>query len=155
MPPGRPRKPKEVKLLEGTYRPNRDPGDRLQYSLLAEIPNPPEELSKYGKTAVNEWYFICGELQAANMLQATDLFLISAYCIEMATYFKCVRLLKSTLTYMTKNGPRKRPEVSIKNDSLKAAMQIASKLGFSPTDREKLTSPKKPEPSDVIANLLT
>lgn len=87
---GRPRKPTELKKIEGTYRKDRDIG-QVDAEVLAEVPPPPNSLSA---TAKREWGIICTWLFAKNLLAHTDLSLLAMYCAEVARYFDLEKQIK-------------------------------------------------------------
>ncbi|GAH05606.1 unnamed protein product, partial [marine sediment metagenome] len=68
----RPDKPKDQKMLEGTYRKDRDKGG-LVLPKLSEIPEPPKYLSTLAKE-----YFknICLTLKEFNILTGADIYLV-------------------------------------------------------------------------------
>ena len=79
--------------MQGTAHPCRVLENEMQVSNLANIPDPPFELSPQ---AQREYYIICQELLAKKMLHLVDLSLLTAYSNEMALYIEKEKTLKTT-----------------------------------------------------------
>ncbi|WP_234734510.1 phage terminase small subunit P27 family [Tellurirhabdus bombi] len=151
MPGGRPRKPVEVKILEGTHRKDREVASPAQPTLLIEMPEPPCPL---GRFALGIWVSRCTWLMDMNLLGTTDREALAQYCIEMANYFKYNRFLEKDgefkeiqdeegnfIKYVT------HPYVAMRDAAFSKANQLSTKFGFTPGDRSKISAgvPKKQE----------
>lgn len=136
MAAGRPNKPKSLKILEGTYRPDRDHGV-LEFEKITEIPKPPTHLSSIGKKIFIE---ITDILISVKILETIDIHTVVMLCEEMATYYEMTRKLKKVKTYTYRNGAGnlvKRPELAIRNEAMKNATSIMAQLGLTPSMRQK------------------
>ncbi|QHV99212.1 phage terminase small subunit P27 family [Spirosoma endbachense] len=159
MPPGRPAKPTAVKVLEGTYRPDRALSNEVQPDLLAQIPEPPEGLGEWG---VREWHVVCRWLHDTGNLAATDLSLIAAYCNEVSNYWEYDAQVKSkgaVVAIKNKDGlvvrVQKNPFTALRKDSLDAALKLATQFGFTPSARTRLTMGAIPDkPKSKMAQLM-
>lgn len=152
MSGGRPPKPIELHEAEGTYRADRHNVTPVSGNLLTEPPPPPKTLSKLAK---KEWEIVTAWMCQRNILAETDLSLIAVYCTEMATYFKCQKVIrKHGMTQdICKTVPAKkegekdtvivtkivvRPEVARQKEAAKLALQYATQFGYTPSARTKL-----------------
>lgn len=146
MGPGRPSKPKAVKVLQGTYREDRALPDEVQPELLASIPDPPDGLGDWGR---REWAIVCRWLHDVGCLASTDLSLIAAYCNEVSNYWDYDSQVKSkgaVVAIKNKEGVvvkvQKNPFTTLRKESLAQALHLASQFGFTPAARSRLSSPK-------------
>jgi len=142
----RPKTPNEIKKQQGTFQQCREPKKQMTPAKFEGIPKPPKQLIKEG---MDLWNAAVQELQNLDMLYDVDLPMLVSYCNEMGTYFKMQDIInKKGEIYMqeTSSGlvPKTRPEVYIAKNSLKIAITIASKFGFTPADRTKIEAPQKP-----------
>lgn len=152
MAAGRPKKPTEIKLLEGTAREDRELKNQMMPSKISHAPSPPTWMSKDAK---KEWKATCQDLIELDMLYRVDLGLLAAYCVEMSNYIDAVKKLKDPeigyVTYITREDGTKYPILSpwntVKNQSLKNAMGIANQFGFTPSARTKISATPKDEES--------
>lgn len=142
MPAGRPPKPTAVKVLEGTYRPDRAHPNEVSPELLAQIPNPPDGLGDWGQ---REWHTVCRWLHTVGNLAATDLSLIAAYCNEIDNYWSYdghVKKSGAIIAIKNKDGlvvkVQKNPYAALRKDSLGEALRLASQFGFTPAARTRL-----------------
>ena len=154
MAAGRPRKPEEVKKIEGTSRKDRTNHNRLNYDKISEAPPAPDYLGPKGKKLYED---LAGHCIKIGVLQEVDLSLLAAYATEMETYLNCQTVFKKKGRVYHKpniNGdkiPMPRPEVKIAQESLAKAIQIASQFGFSPSARERISmKPITPKPSAIM-----
>lgn len=136
MAVGRPNKPKSLKILEGTYRKDRDHGV-LEFEKIDEIPKPPTHLSTIGKKIFKE---ITDILISVKILESIDIHTVVMLCEELATYYEMTRKIKKVKSYTYRNGANnlvKRPELAIRNEALKNATSIMAQLGLTPSMRQK------------------
>lgn len=133
---------------------------------IARIKEPPyEEMTSDG---LEIWTKLWQRKPEDLILLPVDYFPLSAYCEEMALYYRCRNFVKKNGLFYYPNKPKKdgeeskqqykvvHPEVAIGNNALKNAQSIASKLGLTPLDRKKLNTgsdEKKNEPKDPFADV--
>lgn len=133
---GRPNKPKELKILEGTYRKDRDHGV-LQFEKITEIPKPPTHLSRIGKQI---WKEVTDILISVKILETIDIHTVAILCEELATYYEMTRKIKKVKSHTYRNGANnlvKRPEIAIRNQAMKNATTLMAQLGLTPSMRQK------------------
>jgi P27 family predicted phage terminase small subunit len=160
MPAGRPKKPVAVKVLEGTYRPDRATANEPQPDILAQVPDPPKGMGKWG---VQEWLTVCHWLQGIGALASTDLSLIAAYCNEIDQYWEFDKKLKkegAVLKFYNPAGDlykvQAHPYAGLRKASLDNALKLAGQFGFTPAARARLTmgSAGTDKPKSKMAHLM-
>lgn len=145
---GRPRKPTEIKKLEGTYRKDRDISKNIpKFTRLISAGEAPDWFNAEQKSVFE---FITGELIRINILETVDIDLIIAYCIERAAYFKNSEIVNRVgTTKMTKNGyTTLRTESVAARFHLSNMMALAREFGFTPASRQKLLIKDKDKPDE-------
>lgn len=144
---GRPRKPTELKRLQGTYRPDREAKDEIKPPAVEDLPRAPAWMSTTGKRLYKN---MAPTLQEKKLLTVLDMDLFMTACHEYGKYIEFEKLLKKKgSTYEVwdedRNGNKylkavgQRPEVVISRNCLEAANKILSRFGFTPADRAKLS----------------
>lgn len=154
MSRGRPRKPVNIKKLEGTFRRDRDANkDLIDFGHVINAGEPPAYFNEFQK---KEFEYITSVLIRNNILQTTDINLVISYCIEANNYFKMEKKLRDNgITALSKGKIILRPEAKFMNDSFNRMIKITEKLGLSPVDRMKLTNINKvPVGKDPLAGEL-
>lgn len=156
MPGGRPRKPQELKKIEGTYRKDRDNENRPEFERITRLPDCPSYLTTNEAQAL--WNDVCQQLMRLKILQIVDLPMLAAYCQEMGKYFFYQTYLAKKGEYYESGGKiMARPQVKAAKEALQEAQKLAGKFGFTPADREKINvllsiqannNSKKEEPKD-------
>lgn len=145
---GRPNKPKELKVLEGTYRKDRDHGV-LQFEKITEIPKPPTHMSRIGKQIFKE---ITDILISVKILETIDIHTVVMLCEELATYYEMNRKIKKVKSHTYRNGANnlvKRPEIAIRNQAMKNATSLMAQLGLTPSMRQKYGFAPDAEPDQT------
>lgn len=137
-------KPTDQKKAAGTLRKSRTFADELKFDPLSATPAAPEFLGEYGRI---EWDRVVPQLQARGILTETDLSVLTAYCLEMQSYYEDRNLIKSGKvekflecenqgggTYYTVH-----PAVASGNKHLTAALKIATEFGLTPSSRTRIS----------------
>ena len=147
-----PKKPIEIKKLEGTYRKDRDKG-RLEVVKLDSIPETPEYLSEVAKD-----YFVnvCNTLLEYDLLSAADVLLV----VQLSQALE----LQQTAYENIKDGqavqlsPNKYQTVagwfSVWEKTSKKIAELSNLFGLNPSAREKFNIQKKEEEIDELQLLL-
>ena len=142
----RPKKPTKIKELQGTIRKCREEENEMQVAQVVEMPEAPSFLNDDG---AREWALVTNELANIKMLHLTDLSILSAYCHEMGTYYKIAKELGGNYTERTydKDGKLRASKISplykVMQNALQNAIKLASKFGFTPSDRASLSMPEQ------------
>jgi P27 family predicted phage terminase small subunit len=148
---GRPRKPTELKVLEG------NPGKRpIPINEIKPVPKSikcPEWLDEYAKAVWNEYG---PKLEKLGLFTEIDGLDFINLCIAAGD----VRLHTETLTrsghiLISPQGfEMQRPEVSMRNSAIKIITTISGKFGLSPSDRAGLVSTKDEDKGNKMSKLL-
>lgn len=129
-------------VLAGTFRPNRHAKTRLTFPLATGTA--PRWLSK---TAKAEWRRVAPLLLESGLLLEVDTAILGAYCTAFAGYLEAKALVEEQgqiviVESQTRTGrtskPIRNPAVTLMLDYQRSMLQAASKLGFSPFDRERI-----------------
>jgi P27 family predicted phage terminase small subunit len=135
MPRGRTPKPTRLKILQGTFRPDRAQSDEM--SVPIGTPSAPDVLNK---TALAEWERLVPILSASRVLTEADRGTLASYCMAWARWVEAEKILtsKGMTTTSPKGYEMQRPEVSIASNAQKAMERLASHLGLSPAARTRV-----------------
>lgn len=141
----RPRKPTNLKLIQGTYRKSRENPNEPQPEIC--IPEPPGFLTD---RALEEWHRIAPILESMGLLSKVDSMALAAYCAAVARLWLAEEQLKvEGLTVTNERGRRiKNPLVDVANAAAKQISMFASQFGMSPSTRSgvKAMQPEKENP---------
>lgn len=146
----RPRKPTNLKILQGTYRPDRANPNEPQPEICT--PEAPEFLSD---RALQEWQRIAPILEKLGLLSQVDKMALAAYCAAVARLWQAEEQLKNEgLTVTNERGRRiKNPLVDVANAATKQISLFASQFGMSPSTRSSVKA-KLPEKENPLAKFL-
>lgn len=143
---GRKRQPTAVKVLKGTDDPRWINPDEPKPDVLGAIPAPPVSLDIDELTI---WNDSCHYLKEVSMLHGIDLHSLAIYCREMATYHRCMDIVrKEGVVKEFENGAQRMDQINpyykVAKMALESANKIADKFGFNPSARASLkASPQK------------
>lgn len=146
MPAGRPRKPTALKLLEGTYRPDR---------ALANEPAPDAALLACPKglppLARAEWNRVAPELYTLGLSAKVDRASLVGYVLSYARAMQAEKqLLEEGLTMSTATGYlQAHPCVSIARNEWAAVSRFAAAFGFTPASRTRISVPDTASKGDT------
>ena len=140
---GRPRLPRNVKIIKGTFQPSRNPEREAEFSALGAIPPPPAKLNKFGKEL---WKKLIVELDGAGVLTKADLPAFEMMCASYGRYKLYEEWLeKSPL----KNVESPRGGVSAQAHQMNAEYEMCKKMmqqfGLTPSDRNRVGLSRKKE----------
>jgi P27 family predicted phage terminase small subunit len=131
MAAGRPRKPDELKILEGTFRKDRD-GDPSQAVQATGEPAPPPHLKG---EALAFWSEVVPGLVATGVAKAADAPALAGMCEWWARYRKLARRLDRMTGKAAKAMPQVVMMLGIAWDKFD---RVAARFGLTPSDRAKL-----------------
>ncbi len=138
---GRGKKPTNLKVLQGTYRADRDGDLKDQLQFPSYVPNAPDHLSKEGLV---EWGRISTILYEAGLLTKIDRAALAAYCQSYGRWVEAEYHLKDTgLVIQTTNGNViQNPLVGISNQAMEHMRKFLTEFGMTPASRAKVPKPK-------------
>ena len=143
MAKGRPPKPTELKILDGTYRKDRD-GKRATSSTgqqITEMPAPPKSLGKVGQ---QHWNTAAEILIGLGVLASSDLPALELYAATWQDKADCEADIAKNGYVQTnpKTGLESdRPAVKRRAAAIERIIRLIGRLGFSPADRRSLPAP--------------
>jgi phage terminase small subunit len=133
---GRPRKPIEAKILDGTYREDRD--GPLPQAVFEGVPSPPPDMKG---DALKFWKKHVPELVAKGIAKAIDGPQLALMCEWWAKYQRFSRMIEKM-----KNEDRRLVQAmtgcAIASDKFD---KIAARFGLTPSDRAKLRVSDQPK----------
>jgi P27 family predicted phage terminase small subunit len=142
----RPKKPKQIKEIQGTLRPSRELSNPMEVESLSTIPAAPDGLDKVGQ---DTWYSTASKLQELGLLSDLDLVMLKEYCYQvsiMQKAKKCIDEEGMTIIMQNKGGgmyPVKSPYIAIYNEALTHSCRIAQQFGFTPSSRQSISLPQQ------------
>jgi P27 family predicted phage terminase small subunit len=151
-----PRKPKVLKLQQGTYRSDRNPANEPEPErVVQEIP-PPKHLNKYAKKF---WKEICTELIDTGVLTVVDwaAFEICADSYGMYREMKeeIAKESGSLGIYLSDKNSQTVPMYAAMNKAIENFLKYSSTLGLNPVSRNRIDlKEKKKEEIDPMEALL-
>jgi P27 family predicted phage terminase small subunit len=136
---GRPKKPTEIKKLQGTEDKRWLVENEMKVLPLDEIPMAPDG---FDEETQQIWATVCRELQRNNLLAGCDLELLHGYCTLLRQYYLATEKLKKEGTViLSRHGDKvANPWYHIQGQSLKQATQIAQLFGITPSARSRISS---------------
>lgn len=147
MPAGRPRQPDEIKILNGTWRADRD-GDPTTAVVADGEPTPPRYLKK---EALAFWREIVPPLVANGIAKACDSAQLAIMCEWFARYCR----LSRRLDRMRDNAKALYQTTVLCGICWTNFDKLASRFGLTPSDRSKLRIvQKRSEPLDPAEEFL-
>jgi P27 family predicted phage terminase small subunit len=134
---GRPRKPTDLKKIEGTFRADRSLEQPMIVELSVGVPQPPAHLNELG---FEYWDITCKELKNNNLLAGADLGLVAGYCNELGLYKKACEINnKEGEVVVNRFGERVvSPWYDVRSKALKQATQMGQLFGITPSARARI-----------------
>ena len=134
-----------MRLIRGN--PSRRPLPKKEAEIPAEIPDPPQHLSKNAK---KEWERIAPALQSCGLLTKIDGTALGAYCDYFAQWAQASGKLKSQgMIIQTGFGPQVNPWLRISNNAIEGMKKILVEFGMTPSSRSRVkAAPKAEEKSE-------
>jgi P27 family predicted phage terminase small subunit len=133
---GRPRKPIEQKIAEGTLNATRDPKTPILIG-GRDLPQPSEYLSEGQRECFDK---LVVTLKDANILDSADAGMLELAAIEMANVIACNQYVFDNGIIMmgAMGGPINNPAVVSRAKSLNHLRQLYNELGIGPAARARM-----------------
>lgn len=151
MKPGRPKTPTALKVLRGTYRPDRAaPNEPMPE---AAIPDAPETLSPEAR---REWQRMAGQLCDLGLLTEIDRAALAMYCEFWADFTEASEMVeKQGKVIKTKAGNViENPYYSIKKRSADLARAFLAEFGMTPASRARVSAVVRQERKNPFAEVV-
>lgn len=148
--PGPAPKPSHLKVMQGTYRPDRAPKNEPKPE-----PSTPSCPTWLHAEAKREWRRIVPHLEQLGLLAQIDRAALAAYCQLYARWWEAEREIKvHGLTQITETGyVAQRPEVGISANALKQMRAYLAEFGLTPSSRSRIDLPSAPKPRNAFGDL--
>lgn len=138
----RPRKPSNLKVVQGTNRPHRNNKEPV---VVTEVPDCPDYL---GKEAKKYWEETARQLVNAGLIGLVDTALFSLHCDSYGRYVEISRKI-DTLDRMVSHSPNGMEMQSvwlqIRNKLHDQIIKTGTEFGLSPAARSKINLPAQSE----------
>lgn len=148
---GKPRKPKELKVLEGSYRADRDRGDAPILPAAATSTPAPKSLGEHGAKV---WRELFPDLVGAGIVTACDVPAFETYCRTHDEIADCDETLAKEGHYiLAGNGALKaHPALSVRFRWLSLQRDYAKQFGLTSASRQAIHVPTD---DDMEGGILT
>ncbi len=160
MPRGRPRKPRQRKIIQHTFRKDRNPGQEPAPPPVAAAPKPPRELNRWARRL---WKDLAPELQRQRLLTSLDLATLELLCASYGFYHECRDAIhhprgrgrsQSLKQYMRGGNSQTLPEVANMRVAWHIFNAYASQFGLSPASRNRIDVPKPKDGRSAMEKLI-
>lgn len=146
------KKPPELKVVDGTFRPDRDFGDTPEPPRAENRP-PPLFLDD---DATAEWERIAPELEDIGILAEIDETALAAYCVAVSRWKRAEKDIEENgITVDSQTGTKKNPSCTVANEALAQMRAFGSEFGLTPASRSRisvgLSGQKKPRNAQEAA----
>lgn len=161
---GQNRKSSQRKIVEGTFRADRNPKNEPDPQPVFELPKPPSHLNKYGKRC---WREVGEELVRKRILTLVDLPAFELACMSYGLYraahdavFRPIdettnrRRQRDLDEYLSGKNSQTIPEYQAMKSSLQQYRALMSDFGLSPSSRNRLDVPEEPDELDPMERLI-
>lgn len=141
MTKGRPKTPLALKIVRGTYRPDRDGklSDHVAGTVLTAIPTPPAALGETGKA---KWTTTAEVLQSLGLLEDRFLHALECYCRAWdALHGAEADLAEQGSYFLAGNGkPRPHPAHLLAQHARDEIRKYQTEFGFTPSSSPRVTT---------------
>jgi P27 family predicted phage terminase small subunit len=153
------RTPRELKIIRGTFRKDRNPGREIEPTSIDGPLPPPSWLGTHGRTL---WETLTRELVTARVLTIVDLgaleILCSAYEVAVEAHAAIYRpggKRRTLAAYLNGRPPRLMAEWTVMHKAWSTYRQYMLEFGFTPSSRNRIDipGPKEPEVDPMEALL--
>lgn len=141
------KKPTKLKVMQGTARHDREVENELEFDEVLEIPKAPKTLKGEG---IIEWNNRVTELRTLGMLSQVYLRSLEMYCIGVNLMCEASEELNKDVPTDEKKQRQRRYWQMQLNDAFKIVTTIASRFGFTPSDKAKISMPESKENNEFF-----
>ena len=128
--------PSKLLRMRGTFRRARHAGSEPQPRTLPTVPTPPKRL---GKLARQIWRETAKRLVAIDLLTASDLGALEAYCRAFARAIEAEAVVeREGRTIKSSQGRKRHPELITAERAWSEMRAYESRFGLTPADRARL-----------------
>ena len=140
---GRPRLPRDRKIIQGTFHKYRNPENEPEFTALAEIPSPPDKLNEYGKVL---WEKLIAELINSGIITQADLTAFEMMCASYGRYKVLeTHIEESLIANIESEKGGVSAQVRQMNAEFEMCQKMMARFGLTPSDRNRIGLSKKKE----------
>lgn len=162
---GQNRKPRQLKVVQGTFRKDRNPAREPEGNPITDPPRAPSTLNRWGKRL---WKQVVVQLTDNGVLTDLDLPALEQLCQE---YGIAAELYDAVTHYVDEDGKRKRqsiaeylagrnsqtmPEVAVMRQAKNAMKSYLEQFGLTPASRNRIDlgkgEEKEEDPMEALLN---
>lgn len=164
MSAGRPRIPRQVKVIRGTFRKDRNPSAEIPADVVRKTPRPPAHLNRYAKAM---WKKIAPTLVSTRVLTEHDLVTFELLCVQYGDYRELYdavhcevpgqngRKRRQTLAeYMVGRNSQTQPEYTAMQKAYQNWKSYMAEFGLSPLARNRIEHKPIEKEVDPMEELL-
>jgi P27 family predicted phage terminase small subunit len=142
---GQNRKPRQAKIVQGTFRKDRNPGREPAPALWPAPPRPPAGLNRWAR---REWKRLAAELQEQQLLTTVDLVALEICCTVFGVFKECadaIRKAGGLAKYLSGEDANShtRPLFSAQRHAWAGYKSYLTEFGLSPASRNRIEAPAK------------
>lgn len=154
------RAPRQLKIVRGTFRKDRNPAQEPEPTKVAHVPSAPAYLGRHAKA---HWKKIASELVRAGVLTTVDLGALEILCSAYGEFREAYEAVytdargneRSFREYMRGRNSQTMPEYNAMKAAKAEYKAYATEFGITPSSRNRLElKPKKGETQDPMEALL-
>ena len=154
---GNNRKPRTAKIIQGTFRKDRNPRKEPTPTLMAGPPKPPSGLNRWAR---REWKRLAAELHDQELLSVVDLPALEIACAAYGVYRECFERIRKNYhglgEYLDVPGENShtRPLFSAARHGWAAYKSYLVEFGLSPVSRNRVEVSARKQGQDPMERLL-
>ena len=139
---GRPRKPAQLKIIQGTFHKSRNPESEARFSALDKLPPAPKMLNRHGKRL---WAY-GEELVSAGVITKPDIIAFELCCDVYGRYMALRdHIAKSLIKNIQGQQGGRSAAAQQMNADLSACEKLMAQFGMTPSSRNRFGVSKKKE----------
>lgn len=153
---GQNRKPRQSKIIQGTFRKDRNPSQEPEPSIVQEPPKPPSGLNRWAR---REWKRLAAELAEQGLLTIVDLAALEIACVAFGAHRECqdaIRKAGGLAKYLSEEGANShtRPLFSAMRHAWSTYKAYLGEFGLTPASRNRIEAPKREHTGEDIMERL-
>lgn len=152
MAEGRPRKPRQTKIIQGTFRKDRNPGNEPSPRVLIKVPKPPAGMNRWSRRL---WKELITELTAQQLVTTIDLATLELCCAAYGMYREAKdaifhhlqdpetgkRARRTLAEYLRGRNSQTMPEMTTMKTGWQLYKAYMAEFGLSPASRNRIHLP--------------
>lgn len=164
MSGGRPRKPRQLKVIQGTFRKDRNPGQEPEVAPLAEVPRAPAGLNRWARRM---WRDLTPTIVGNGVLSEVDLPAWEVCCQQYGIYRELLDAIThfrdreskrhrcSIADYLAGRNSQTMPEYTAMRQAFATMNAYLQQFGLTPASRNRIDlkgGKKEEDPMEALLN---